>query len=97
MKHLFILLTLVITSCTISDQEKDIRIYYINGGFEDITVSTVDGYKNQFGNKEATIYFSDGCLYTDYNESKYRAHFIGCIRCGVKDYQVLAVRKIKNK
>lgn len=97
MKKLIILLALALTSCVTSNQEKDIRIYYQDGSVEDITISTVDGYKNQFGNKEATIYFNDGCLYTDYNESKYRAHFTGCIRCGIKDYQVLAVRKIKNK
>jgi len=97
MRKLLILVALALTSCTISDEEKDIRVYYIDGGFEDITISTVGGYKNQFGNKEATIYFNDGCLYTDYNQSKYKAYFTGCIRCGVKDYQVLEVRKIKNK
>ncbi len=97
MKKLFILLVLIVASCTTSNQEKDIRIYYLDGTTEDLTVSTKDGYRNQFGDKEAIIYFNDGCLYTDYNESKYRAHFTGCIRCGIKDYQVLAVRKIKNK
>ncbi len=97
MKYLFILLSLILTSCTISDQEKDIRIYYQDGTTEDLTISTEHGYANQIGGKEATIYFHDGCLYKDHHESKYEANFTGCIRCGVRDYQVLAVRKIKNK
>lgn len=97
MKYLFILLNLILTSCTISDQEKDIRIYYQDGTTEDLTISTEHGYANQIGGKEATIYFHDGCLYKDHHESKYEANFTGCIRCGVRDYQVLAVRKIKNK
>lgn len=97
MKKLFILVALALASCEFSDQEKDIRIYYQDGTIEELTISTVDGYPNQIGSKEATIYFSDGCLYTNHNQTKYDAHFTGCIRCGVKDYQVLAVRKIKNK
>lgn len=97
MKKLFILLALAVSSCTISNQEKDIRIYYQDGTTEDITISTKDGYSNQFGNKEATIYFNNSCLYTDYHQSKYEANFTGCIRCGVKDYDVLHVRKIKEE
>jgi hypothetical protein len=97
MKKLFILLALVITSCTTSYQEKDIRIYYQDGSVEDLTISTKNGYPNQIGCKEATIYFNDGCLYKDHNQTKYDAHFTGCIRCGVKDYEVLAERRIKIK
>lgn len=47
--------------------------------------------------KEATIYFSNGCLYTNHNETKYDAHFTGCIRCGVRDYDVLEVRTLKEE
>ena len=63
MKKLFILLALAVSSCTISNQEKDIRIYYQDGTTEDITISTKDGYSNQFGNKEATIYFNNSCIF----------------------------------
>lgn len=77
-----------------TSKEKDIRIYYINGEVEDVTLSTEKGYRNQIGDKEATIYFNNGCLYKDY---KYDAQFIDCIRCGVKDYDVLEVRIIKKK
>jgi hypothetical protein len=97
MKKLLILLALAVTSCTTSNQEKDIRIYYINGEVEDVTISTEEGYRNQIGDKEATIYFHDGCLYKDHHESKYDAHFTDCIRCGVKDYDVLEVRTLKEE
>ncbi len=97
MKKLLILLALAVTSCVTSNQEKDIRIYYQDGNVEDVTLSTKEGYTNQFGDKKATIYFHDGCLYKDYTQSKYDAHFTGCIRCGVKDYDVLEVRTIKEK
>ena len=96
MKKLFILVALALASCEFSDQEKDIRIYYQDGTIEELTISTINGYPNQIGNKEATIYFNDGCLYTRHNETKYDAHFTGCIRCGVKDYEVLDVRTIKD-
>lgn len=97
MKKLFILLALALASCELTDQEKDIRVYYQDGTVEELTISTVDGYRNQIGSKEATIYFSNGCLYTDHNETKYDAHYTGCIRCGVKDYEVLDVRTIKEE
>jgi hypothetical protein len=97
MKKLFILLVLSLASCVTSNQEKDIRIYYQDGTVEELTISTVDGYRNQIGSKEATIYFSDGCLYTNHNETKYDAHYTGCIRCGVKDYEVLDIRTIKEE
>jgi len=97
MKKLFILLALAVTSCVTSNQEKDIRVYYQDGTVEELTISTVDGYTNQFGDKEATIYFSNGCLYTNHNETKYDAHFTGCIRCGVRDYDVLEVRTLKEE
>ena len=97
MKKLFILLVLSLASCVTSNQEKDIRIYYQDGTVEELTISTVDGYRNQIGSKEATIYFSDGCLYTNHNETKYDAHYTGCIKCGVKDYEVLDVRTIKEE
>ena len=97
MKKLFILLALALASCVTSNQEKDIRIYYQDGTVEELTISTVDGYRNQIGSKEATIYFSDGCLYTNHNETKYDAHYTGCIRCGVKNYEVLDVRTIKEE
>ena len=96
MEKLFILLVLAVTSCVTSNQEKDIRVYYQDGTVEELTISTEEGYRNQMGNKEATIYFSDGCLYTNHNETKYDAHYTGCIRCGVKDYEVLDVRTIKD-
>lgn len=96
MKKLFILIALALASCEMTDQEKDIRIYYQDGTIEELTISTVDGYRNQIGSKEATIYFSDGCLYTNHNETKYDAHYTDCIRCGVKDYEVLEVRTIKD-
>jgi len=96
MRKLLILVALALTSCVTSNQEKDIRIYYQDGTIEDLTVSTKDGYRNQIGGKEATIYFHDGCLYKDHHESKYEANFTGCIRCGVRDYDVLEVRTIKN-
>lgn len=96
MKKLFILVALALASCEMTDQEKDIRIYYQDGTIEELTISTVDGYRNQIGSKEATIYFSDGCLYTNHNETKYDAHYTDCIRCGVKDYEVLEVRTIKD-
>jgi hypothetical protein len=94
MKFLTILLLLVSTSCVTSNQEKDIRIYYINGEVEDLTLSTEKGYRNQIGDKEATIYFYNGCLYKDH---KYDALFTDCIRCGVRSYAVLEVRIIKKK
>ena len=97
MKKLFILLALATTSCVTGNQEKDIRVYYQDGTTEDITISTVHGYCNQMGDKEALIYFNDGCLYKDYNQSKYDAHFTDCIRCGVKDYDVLEVRILKEE
>ena len=97
MEKLFILLALAITSCVTSNQEKDIRVYYQDGTIEELTISTVDNYPNQIGNKEATIYFSNGCLYTNHNETKYDAHFTGCIRCGVRDYEVLDVRTLKKE
>ena len=97
MKIIFILLALAVTSCEITNQEKDIRVYYQDGTVEELTISTVDGYPNQIGSKEATIYFSDGCLYTNHNETKYDAHFTGCIRCGVRDYDVLEVRTLKEE
>ena len=97
MKKLFILLVLSLASCVTSNQEKDIKIYYQDGTVEELTISTVDGYRNQIGSKEATIYFSDGCLYTNHNETKYDAHYTGCIRCGVKNYEVLDVRTIKEE
>jgi hypothetical protein len=97
MKKLLILLALAVASCETIDQEKDIRVYYQDGTTEDITISTKDMYPNQIGTKEAVIYFNDGCLYTNYNESKYEAHFTGCLKCGVKDYAVLDVREIKEK
>jgi hypothetical protein len=97
MTKLLILLALAVTSCVTSNQEKDIRIYYINGEVEDVTLSTEKGYRNQIGDKEATIYFNNGCLYKDYNLSKYDAKFTDCIRCGVKSYNVLEVRIIKKK
>jgi hypothetical protein len=96
MRKLFILLALALTSCVTSNQEKDIRIYYQDGTTEDLTISTEHGYANQIGGKEATIYFHDGCLYKDHHESKYEANFTGCIRCGVRDYDVLDVRTIKE-
>jgi hypothetical protein len=96
MKRILILAALVLTSCVTSNQEKDIRIYYQDGTFEELTISTKDGYPNQIGGKEATIYFHDGCLYKDHNETKYDAHFTDCIRCGVKDYEVLEIRTIKD-
>lgn len=96
MEKLFILVALALASCEFSDQEKDIRIYYQDGTIEELTISTVNGYPNQIGSKEATIYFSDGCLYTRHNETKYDAHFTGCIRCGVRDYDVLNIRTIKD-
>jgi hypothetical protein len=97
MKKLLILLVLAVTSCTTSNQEKDIRIYYQDGSVEDVTLSTKEGYTNQFGDKEATVYFNNGCLYKDYTQSKYDAHFTNCIRCGVKDYDVLEVRTLKEE
>ncbi len=97
MKKLFILLVFIVASCTTSNQEKDIRIYYLDGTTEDLTVSTKDGYRNQFGDKEATIYFNDGCLYKDHHQSKYKANFTDCIRCGVKNYDVLEVRTLKEE
>jgi hypothetical protein len=97
MEKLFILLALAVTSCVTSNQEKDIRVYYQDGTVEELTISTEDGYTNQFGDKEATVYFNNGCLYTDHHESKYEANFTGCIRCGVKDYEVLDVRTLKEK
>jgi hypothetical protein len=97
MRKLLILVALALTSCVTSNQEKDIRIYYQDGNVEDVTLSTKEGYTNQFGDKEALVYFNNGCLYTDYHESKYEANFTGCIRCGVKDYDVLEVRTIKEK
>jgi hypothetical protein len=97
MRKLFILLSLAVTSCVTSNQEKDIRIYYINGEVEDVTLSTEKGYTNQFGDKEAVVYFNNGCLYKDYTQSKYDVHFTDCIRCGVKDYDVLEVRTLKEE
>jgi hypothetical protein len=97
MRKLLILVALALTSCVTSNQEKDIRIYYQDGTIEELTISTVDGYPNQIGSKEATIYFSNGCLYTNHNETKYDAHFTGCIRCGVRDYDVLEVRTLKEE
>ena len=97
MEKLFILLALAVTSCVTNNQEKDIRIYYQDGTVEDVTLSTKEGYRNQMGDKEATIYFNDGCLYKDHNQTKYDAHFTDCIRCGVKDYEVLDIRTIKEK
>ena len=96
MKQLIILLTLILTSCTTSYQEKDIRVYYQDGSVEDLTISTKNGYPNQIGCKEATIYFNDGCLYTDYNESKYNApyllKYIGLNQGIIKTYN-----KLKNE
>ena len=97
MRKLLILVALALTSCVTSNQEKDIRVYYQDGTIEDLTVSTKDEYRNQFGDKEATIYFHDGCLYKDHHESKYEANFTGCIRCGVKNYDVLEVRTLKEE
>ena len=96
MKKLFILLTLAVTSCVTGNQEKDIRVYYIDGGIEDVTLSTKEGgYDNQFGDREAVVYFQNSCLYTNRNQSKYEPEYTGCIRCGVKDYDVLEIRTIK--
>lgn len=97
MKKLFIITAFFFTACTTSNQEKDIKVYYQDGTVEELTISTVDGYRNQMGDKEATIYFNNGCLYKDHNETKYDAHFTDCIRCGVRDYEVLDVRTIKEK
>ncbi len=97
MNKTFILLILILTSCVTSNQEKDIRIYYQDGTTEDLTISTENGYTSQFGDKEATIYFHEGCLYKYHQETKYDANFTGCIRCGVKNYDVLEVRRIENK
>jgi hypothetical protein len=96
MRKLLILLALAVTSCVTSNQEKDIRIYYQDGSVEDVTLSTKEDY-TQFGDKEVLVYFNNGCLYTDYHESKYEVSFTGCIRCGVEDYDVLEVRTIKEK
>ena len=95
MKKLFILLALALTSCVTGNQEKDIRVYYIDGGIEDVTLSTKEGYDNQFGDREAVVYFHNSCLYTNHNQSKYEPEYTGCIRCGVKDYDVLEIRTIK--
>ena len=96
MKKLFILLTLAVTSCVTGTQEQDIRVYYIDGGIEDVTLSTKEGgYDKQFGDREAVVYFHNSCLYTNHNQSKYEPEYTGCIRCGVKDYDVLEIRTIK--
>jgi len=97
MKKLLILLALALTSCVTSNQEKDIRIYYQDGTIEDLTISTEHGYSDQIGGREATIYFHNGCLYRSHQETKYDANFTSCIRCGVKNYDVLEVRTIKEK
>ena len=97
MKKLFIGVLLLTASCVTSNQEKDIRIYYQDGSVEDLTISTEHGYSDQIGGREATIYFHEGCLYRSHQETKYDANFTGCIRCGVKNYEVLEIRNIKIK
>ena len=96
MKKLLILIILL-TSCVTSNQEKDIRVYYQDGTTEDLTISTENGYNSQFGDKEAEIYFHEGCLYKYHQETQYDANFTGCIRCGVKNYDILDIRIIKEK
>jgi hypothetical protein len=92
---LFLTTLVIITSCVTGYQEKDIRIYYQDGTTEDLTISAEKGYTNQLGDKEAEIYFHNGCLYMYHQETKYDANFTGCIRCGVKSCVILRVRNIK--
>ncbi len=69
--------------CKVTTVKKNYKILYIGGDIETITI-TERGLDPQ-----ARLYFSNGCLYRKYVESKYEPNYQDCVVCGVRSYGLI--------
>lgn len=89
MKRVLLILGLALLSCEYKHriQEKTIRIYYLDGKTEILTLK--EEFTGRFKFPDVKVYFHDNCLYRQHVETKYDANFQGCFRCGVVRYEVI--------
>jgi len=81
MKYLILILSLatMIYSCECKKIKYRIGVVYTNGDKDTVGYTGNDCKSN-------TLFLNNGCIYTDYVESRYQANFQGCVVCGVRSF-----------